>query len=68
MERSKLQRESVTVETPWGPVRGKRGWSEGLELFTPEYEDCARVARERGVPLREVYDVVRRGQADERRG
>jgi hypothetical protein len=60
VEREKLQREAVTVETPWGRVQGKRGWRDGLEVFTPEYEACARLARERGVALREVYDVVRR--------
>jgi uncharacterized protein (TIGR00299 family) protein len=60
-ERSKLRRESVTVETPWGQVRAKRGWrADGFEVLTPEYEDCARVARERGVPLREVYAAVKR--------
>jgi uncharacterized protein (TIGR00299 family) protein len=60
-ERTKLRREAVTVETPWGPVKAKRGWrSDGFEVVTPEYEDCARVARERGVPLREVYAAVRR--------
>jgi uncharacterized protein (TIGR00299 family) protein len=60
-ERSKLQREAVTVETPWGPVKAKRGWrSDGFEILTPEYEDCARVAREHNVPLRDVYVAVRR--------
>lgn len=61
MERSKLRRESVSVVTPFGEVRGKRGWREGLTTFSPEYEDCARVAREKGVPLREVYEAARRG-------
>ena len=48
------------MQTPWGPVRAKRGWRGGLEVFAPEYEDCARVAREQKVPLREVYEAVRR--------
>jgi pyridinium-3,5-bisthiocarboxylic acid mononucleotide nickel chelatase len=60
MTRSKLNREAITIATPWGPVKAKRGWREGLELVTPEYEDCARVAREHGVPLREVYAAVTR--------
>lgn len=60
-ERSKLRREAVTVETPWGPVQAKRGWrGDGFEVVTPEYDDCARVAREHGVPLRDVYAAVRR--------
>jgi uncharacterized protein (TIGR00299 family) protein len=64
VQRSKLRREAVTVETPWGPVQGKRGWRDGgPEVFTPEYEDCARVARMHAVPLREVYAEVRNSYA-----
>jgi uncharacterized protein (TIGR00299 family) protein len=60
-DRAKLRREAVTVETPWGPVAAKRGWrADGFEVVTPEYEDCARVARANGVPLRAVYDAVTR--------
>ena len=58
--RAKLRREAVTVETPWGPVDAKRGWRDGFEIVTPEYEDCVRVAREHNVPLRDVYAAVRR--------
>ncbi|MBX3398817.1 MAG: DUF111 family protein, partial [Gemmataceae bacterium] len=58
--RSKLAREFATVQTPWGPVRVKHGQNPELTIVTPEYEDCARLARERGVPLREVFDTVRR--------
>ena len=57
--RSKLKREAVTLDTPWGPVKAKRGWrSDGFEVVSPEYDDCARLARERGVPLRDVYAAV----------
>ena len=57
--RHKLQREAITVETPWGPVRCKRGWRDGeTAIVTPEYEDCARIAKAHGVALIEVYRVV----------
>jgi len=60
-ERTKLQREAITVQTPWGPVAAKRGWrTDGFAVVTPEYDDCARVAREHGVPLRDVYAAVQR--------
>jgi uncharacterized protein (TIGR00299 family) protein len=64
VERSKLEREAVTVETSWGPIRGKRGWrAGGTSVFTPEYEDCARVARQHGIALRAVYAAVRAAAA-----
>jgi uncharacterized protein (TIGR00299 family) protein len=60
VDRHKLHRKSVTVDTPWGAVAGKLGWLEGrAPIFTPEYEDCARIARAHHVPLREVFDKVR---------
>ncbi len=60
-ERSKLQREAVSIETPWGLVKAKRGWrADGFEVLTPEYEDSARVARENSVPLREVYRSIQK--------
>jgi uncharacterized protein (DUF111 family) len=58
-ERSKLHREAVTIETPWGPVAAKRGWADGIETVSPEYEACAAVARRHDVPLRDVYEAVR---------
>ena len=57
--RSKLHREPVSISTPWGEVKAKRGRREGFEIVTPEYDDCARVAREQGVPLRTVYEAVK---------
>jgi pyridinium-3,5-bisthiocarboxylic acid mononucleotide nickel chelatase len=65
VQRSKMQREVVTVETPWGPVKGKRGWREGTSVFSPEFEDCARVARQHGIALREVYAQVQRNYQKE---
>jgi uncharacterized protein (TIGR00299 family) protein len=56
VERSKRSRREHTVSTAWGPVRGKLGWRQGEEcVFTPEFEDCARIASEKGISLREIY-------------
>ena len=61
VSRSKLKRRPCTVETQWGPIQGKLGWRNGQQpLFTPEYEDCTRIARQFGVPLREVYEKANR--------
>jgi uncharacterized protein (TIGR00299 family) protein len=56
VRRHKLNRRPHTVSTRWGPVQGKLGWLDGRPpVFSPEYEECARVARQHGVALREVY-------------
>lgn len=61
VQRHKLNRQACTVSTPWGPIQGKLGWLDGQPpLFSPEYEDCVRVAREHSVPLREVYAQAQR--------
>jgi len=50
-----LERETVPVETPHGTVRVKVSRRNGAVLnAAPEYEDCRRLAAERGVPLKQV--------------
>jgi pyridinium-3,5-bisthiocarboxylic acid mononucleotide nickel chelatase len=59
VERYVAEREIVAVETPLGPVRVKRKRWQGQDLgAAPEYEDCARLAREHGLALREVYRMA----------
>ena len=55
-----LQREVETIDTLYGPVRFKRASGDGFERRTPEYDDIARIARERGEPVAEVARVVMR--------
>lgn len=58
-----LPRETVTVDTAWGPVRVKvadDGSGAGLRHYAPEYEDCAGIARQRGLPLKTVFRAVER--------
>jgi hypothetical protein len=53
--RSILDREFVEVETQYGKVKVKVSRLAGdIVNYTPEYEDCARLARERNVPLKKV--------------
>jgi len=56
-----LERDMIKVETTHGPVAVKVGYLEGRRVsVSPEFEDCARVAREAGVPAREVYQEALR--------
>ena len=59
VSRHKLKRKATEVATKFGPIKGKLGWVDGRPpAFSPEYDDCARVASAQGVPLREVYDAA----------
>ena len=52
-----LEREWQTVETPWGAVRVKIGRFQGqITCKSPEFEDCRRLAEEKGVPVLAVYE------------
>ena len=53
--RKVLERELVSVETPYGTVKVKVARRDGKVLnVAPEYEDCQRLATEKGVPLKQV--------------
>jgi uncharacterized protein (TIGR00299 family) protein len=55
VRRKTLERELVPVNTPLGAIRMKVSRMNGTILnATPEYEDCQRIAADRGVPLKQV--------------
>ena len=57
VERLKLTRDFVDIQTRWGTVRAKCGYLEDRLIKTvPEYEDCKELAERHGVPLRKVYE------------
>jgi pyridinium-3,5-bisthiocarboxylic acid mononucleotide nickel chelatase len=69
VDKQALEREWVTVETTHGGVRVKLGRLEGRTItVAPEFEDCARVAREAGVPAREIYEEATRLAREALRG
>lgn len=64
VERSKLPRTAVTVNTPWGAVAGKKAClPDGSSLFSPEYEDCRQLALEHHCPIREVFEAAQQAWA-----
>ncbi len=57
--RLKLPRTVECVATEYGEVRVKvASGGSGIENAAPEFEDCARLARESGVPLKAIYQAA----------
>ena len=58
--RKKLDREIKTIKTKYGNVKVKISKS-GKEIMNtaPEYEDCARIARIKKIPLKKVYEEAK---------
>ncbi|WZP00702.1 nickel pincer cofactor biosynthesis protein LarC [Isosphaeraceae bacterium EP7] len=64
VSRHKLNRQAAEVSTEYGPVKGKLGWVDGRPpSFSPEYDDCVRVAQAGNLPLREVYRAAQNAYA-----
>ena len=57
-ERYILERSEETLRTEYGEVRCKRVSGYGTERCKPEYEDLARIARERGISIAEARALV----------
>jgi uncharacterized protein (DUF111 family) len=61
VDRTKAQRRFETVTTRWGDVTVKlRSWNGRVIDVAPEYDDCARIARSAGVPIRDVRNEAHR--------
>ncbi|HEY2384561.1 MAG TPA: nickel pincer cofactor biosynthesis protein LarC [Terriglobia bacterium] len=58
-DRTILEREFVEVVTEFGKVHIKVSKLDGQVVnYTPEYEECARLAREKNVPLKKVQAMA----------
>ena len=55
-ERYVLPRESTRVDLGYGSVGIKKALCDGDGKASPEYEDCAALARKTGKPLREIME------------
>jgi uncharacterized protein (TIGR00299 family) protein len=54
-----LVRKFESVQTVYGDLSIKRSYYNGNEVSCkPEYEDCKRIAAEKGIPVKEVYNNI----------
>jgi len=61
VKRCILEREKITIDTVYGSVQAKRIVSpDGSERVVPEYEVCKKIALEKNIPIRIVYDKITR--------
>jgi len=66
MMRECLDREFESVETPVGVVRFKIARRTGLVLSAqPEFDDCARIAAEKGLPIKAVQAIAMKAWMDQ---
>jgi uncharacterized protein (TIGR00299 family) protein len=60
-QRQALARRWESVSTPWGEIRIKIASMNGtVTNYSPEYEDCRRIAAEHHVPLKQVMQEANR--------
>jgi uncharacterized protein (TIGR00299 family) protein len=59
--KSMLRREMVKIKTKYGEIIVKNGYLNGRIIKTkPEYEDCKRLAKGKGVSIQDIYESIRR--------
>ncbi|NLK00289.1 MAG: nickel pincer cofactor biosynthesis protein LarC [Clostridia bacterium] len=55
--RARVKYEFLEVETPFGSIDVKSCVETGT--FSPEYSQCEKLAHEKGVPLKNIYDMAK---------
>ncbi|MFZ5649519.1 MAG: nickel pincer cofactor biosynthesis protein LarC [Bacillota bacterium] len=59
-KRAALDRRIEELDTPYGKIRVKLALSHGGAPLkaSPEYEDCKKIALEKGIPLIKIYEAA----------
>lgn len=56
-----LDREFKKIKTKYGPINIKIGKYKGkIRTISPEYDDCEEAAAKKNIPVKEVYDEVKK--------
>ena len=65
VERSCLQRKYLDLDSTVGMVTIKAAYYEGeLIKYSPEYEECRKIAEREKIRLQDVYDLLKREAAE----
>ncbi len=58
-QRRILERASAELDSPWGRIKVKKVIRpDGSFHLLPEFEECRRIAKDKGIPLRDVYSWI----------
>jgi len=58
-QRRILERSFTEIDSPWGRMKVKKvSRPDGSFHLLPEFEECRRIAKEKGLPLRDIYSWV----------
>ena len=61
IKRLRLAQQNFIAETKYGKIRVKAGIFKGeIKNIAPEYEDCKKMAKQHKVPLKEIYEEVKK--------
>jgi hypothetical protein len=61
VQRASLRREILDIQTKFGGFPAKASYlGDRICTLKPEYEECAKKARDLGVPLKEIIDEITR--------
>ncbi len=54
-----LRRKFEVIKTPYGNITVKRSYYKDKEVSCkPEFEECRKIAAEKGIPLKEIYNNI----------
>lgn len=57
--RERLKRKFIKINTHYGDITVKLGYYKNkLIKATPEYEECKRIAKNKGIPLNRIFNII----------
>ena len=61
IKRLRLAQQNFIAKTKYGKIKVKVGTFKGeIKNITPEYEDCKKMAKQHKIPLKEIYEEVKK--------